>query len=362
MSGIPFGADLDAGLAEVSGTQTVTFTLYRRLILPLDGFVYWVRSDNVSASAMNNAAGFNQVYWNQPISQTIPAPVIIARGSYHIAAQKVQDETETYGINQVTFTSDDPIHQDFNQINSSMMYIGIFGDRQFAFSNRANFFVQAGIWHYTGDAVYPFMQTQIIDGLTGINASQLVVSNSLPLWLNLNNYTPFYGFGNQVPLYPSKLVEPNIAPPFGSVHVYPEGTEALQSVRRLGWFSTHRQLCRDRVKVTFYGLTNYGVMNFLDCFLQYSQDYSFLGLMNDPVPRDEKVDQNELSIIAMKKSIYFEVSYNQLQVRHIARQIIGQALVGITVEEERAPMAPPVTPPVVTPDTDLWFIFMALSI
>jgi len=38
------------------------------------------------------------------------------------------------------------------------------------------------------------------------------------------------------------------------------------------------------------------------------------------------VSQNELGIIAQKKSIEYEISYYQLRARHIARQIIGQAI------------------------------------
>ena len=54
----------------------------------------------------------------------------------------------------------------------------------------------------------------------------MIVSNSLPAWLSLNNYNPFYGFGNAIQLYPSFLVPQNLPPPFGAVHVVPELTRA----------------------------------------------------------------------------------------------------------------------------------------
>ena len=44
--------------------------------------------------------------------------------------------------------------------------------------------------------------------------------------------------------------------------------------------------------------------------------------MNTPVVADEKRTQSELNTIAMKKSIEFEVNYNQATNRDIARQFI----------------------------------------
>jgi len=332
----PLSSDLRAGIESLSAQQTVTFTQYIKVILPLDGFVYWVKADILSPSAILNSplSPYNSVYWNGQPAITTPARTIVAKGSLHFASQKIQDETESYGVNKITFTSEEPLHQDFSQINNSMIYIGTLGGAysgvRFAFSNRENFYKQADIWHYVGDAIYPFMDTQIIDSAAQINTSELIVSNSLPLWLKLNNYTPTlpsYGFGNtMMPLFPSHLVDPNIPPPFASVHIYPESTQAIASTPRIGFRSSHQQLTKERVKITIYGLGNSYAMDFVDCINQYSSDYDFFGLMNVPTMRDEKVSQNELGIIAQKKSIEYEISYYQLRARHIARQIIGQAI------------------------------------
>ena len=40
--GTPIGADLQTGVEAISIQQTVTFTKYVRLVLPLDGYVFWV--------------------------------------------------------------------------------------------------------------------------------------------------------------------------------------------------------------------------------------------------------------------------------------------------------------------------------
>jgi hypothetical protein len=332
----PLSSDLRAGIESLSAQQTVTFTQYVKVILPLDGFVYWVKADLLSPSAIYNSAlsSYNSVYPNGQPTITTPAKTIVAKGSLHFASTKVQDETESYGVNKITFTSEESLHQDFSKITGNMIYIGTLDDPysyvRFAFSNRENFYRQADIWHYVGDAIYPFMDSQIIDSAWDINTSQLIVSNSLPLWLNLNNYTPTlpsYGFGNtMMPLFPSHLVQPNTPPPFASVHIYPESTQGLTSTPRIGFRSSHQQLTRERVKITIYGLGNSYAMDFVDCVNQYSSDYDFFGLMNVPIVRDEKMSQNELGIIAQKKSIEYEISYYQLRARDIARQIIGQAI------------------------------------
>src|SRR5208282_4392259 len=343
--GTPLNASLKAGIENISIQQTVTFTAYTRLVLPLDGFVFWVKNTLLSPSAAFNCLPFNQPPGaaisplggiGAPKVVSSPAPVIVARGSLHFASAKVKDETETYGVNKVTFTSEDPIHQDFNLVGGNLIYIGTFSNPKppyetisFAFSNRNNFYKQANIFHYVGDAIYPFMQSQIISSPSALATNQ-IVSNSLPFWLALNNYTPSlpaYGFGNYIPLYPSHLVSSNITPPFGSVHIEPKSTIAMASVPYIGRLSSHYQSTIDDVKITLYGVDNAHAMNLVDCVLQRSKDYGQFGVMNCPIIRDEKAAQNELGIIAQKKSINFTVNYHQASVRDIVRQIICRAIV-----------------------------------
>jgi hypothetical protein len=322
----PLGADL--GIEAIGGSQTVLFTQYVRVILPLDGFVFWVKADILSNSALAGALGYNTASYNEALSAKPPAKTFLASGSLHIAAAKHQEETETYGVNKVIFTSEDPLDQGFNEIDETHIYIGqhINGIR-FAFSDRQNFYERAGIWHYVGDAIYPHMETQIIDTPGALNTNQLIVSNSLPMWLGLNNNIPFYGFGNIIPLYPSYLTQPNIRPPFCTVHIYPDSTQAMASAPIIGFRSDHAQLMRERVRIVMYGVQHDEAMTFVDAVNQYSSDYNFFGMMAVPSAiRDEKTIQDELSIIAQKKSIEYEISYNQNSVRNIARQIIGQAV------------------------------------
>ena len=55
-------------------------------------------------------------------------------------------------------------------------------------------------------------------------------------------------------------------------------------------------------------------------------------MLNMPVIQDEKVTQPELGVIAMKKTITFEVSYYQQNIRNVARQLIESALISVSVQ------------------------------
>src|SRR5271166_4651441 len=250
----PIEAVLKQGLETIAADQTIDFVRYVKLVLPLDGYVFWVRGDLTSPSAVFNRMGFGSgALFNQPRTCETPAQVISIKGSLHRATEKKQDESRNFGLTRVIFTSEDPVHADFLNVSPHCIYIGSYRDLRFSFSNTKNIYQQAGIWHYYGDVIYPYMESQIIDKISGFNARQLIVSNSLPAWLALNNYEPFYGFGNTVPLYPSSLVESNIVPPFGAVHIVPGTTEGLQSTPHLSLNSSHYQQSRER-DVTLYGL------------------------------------------------------------------------------------------------------------
>jgi hypothetical protein len=292
-------SQLAAGLAEgintLSNNQTITFTKYVRYVLPLDGYVFWVRSD---------LAGF----------QTNAAPVTVAvQGSFHYASDTQQREDETFAINRVVFTALSEI-QDFNLIEPCVMYIGEFEGVRFAFTQRKSFYRQADLYHYVGNAVYPAMASQVIDCVEQLTDRSVVVSNSLPVWLSLNQI---------MPMFPSFLVPDNLPPVYAAVHIEPDATRALQSVPSFDSTLTHYQLVSDRVKITMYGMRNFNALDFQDYIYNYMlNDDNLFGLMNMPVIRDEKRTQAELSVIAMKKSIEFEVSYYQTRVNDVARQLI----------------------------------------
>jgi hypothetical protein len=336
----PLGGD--TALESIAGSQTILFTQYVKVILPLDGFVFWVKADLLSQSALSGAMACNQAPYNASLKTQKAAKTFLAKGSLHIALSDRQEETETYDIHRIVFTSESPINDDLAHVDPAHIYIGEFRGQRFAFSQRDNFYERAGLWHYSGDAIYPHMETQIIDNPGQLlDTKSLIASNSLPFWLGLNNNAPFYGFGNTIPLYPSYLVQPDIEPPFATVHIFPESTQAIASAPLIGFREQHSQLMKERVRVVMYGVANDTAMTFVDAVNQYSADYNFFGIMGTPpAMRDEKMQQKELNIIAQKKSIEYDISYYQNSVRDIARQIIGQAIpTFITVSPSFVPLA-----------------------
>ena len=292
-------ADIAAGVNTLTLNAQVTFTPYTRVVLAADGFVFWV---------VNNAL-----------------PPLTVNGSLHYSTTRQQNEDETPGVNQVVFTALSQV-TDFNIASPTTLYLAKFGPDSIwvAFSSRSPFFQLADTYHYVGTAILPAMQTQFLSTLTGFDTLTPVVSNSLPIWLSLNNYTPPYpGFSNTtLTLFPSFAVPENLVPPYVSVHIEPTSTTAIQPVPAYDNLLSPFQLAHDVVRLTFYGLRNPDIMNFRDCVLQYSRDTDNIGVMGATIVRDEKRTQVEASILAQKKTIEFNVSYYQTTARNVARQLI----------------------------------------
>jgi hypothetical protein len=151
-----------------------------------------------------------------------------------------------------------------------------------------------------------------------------------------------------VTLYSSFAVPENIQPPYGVVHIDPETTKAIASAPYLDQTLGHWQLCQERVRITLYGLNKWLAQKFLDFVYQYSYDYSYIGLIESPVVRDEKRVQPEIAALAMKQTIEFLVSYQQHQARDTARQLIETSIISVVPRQPLSPnfFAPPWQVPV----------------
>jgi hypothetical protein len=301
-----------AGLRALSEDQIITFTLYVRYVLPLDGYVFWLGTGDTT-------------------------PV---RGSIHITADKRQLEDETISVNRVVLTTGDAI-QPFNQIGPDQMWVGEAAGVRFAFSRSGPRYRAAGLYHYNGEAVYPALGNMLIPVGEQLPKTTLVVSNSLPIWLTLQFYTPVWlvPANPNITLYPSFAVPDNLAPPYGVVHIEPDGTRQLQATPLLGPVapvgeaalgtvsgstldSTHWQLVADRVRITLYGTTNQQALDWLDLVNRYSFDQDTMGIMSSSPMRDAKRTQAELAMLAMKKNVDFEVSYYQARANATARALV----------------------------------------
>jgi hypothetical protein len=294
-----YGALMDGlGALELCDIELQAYT---RVVLPLDGYVFW-----------------------QPtVKRTV-------QGSFHFSQETQQNEDETLGFATVLLSSKDEIVEFTSPVNT--IFVGCCRGFRYAFSQQQGFYSQAGIWHYFGHSVIPAFASQLLDSPGSIDPTRAVTSNSLALWLALNNYeSPYYdGFSNSLTLYPSFLTPPNLVPPYGAVHIEP--TTAIQPIPFLDQNRDSYQLASDHVRITLYGLQSDAAIDFLNCVLQYSLDTGNFGLQNMPIITDGKRPQVELEAIAMQKVLTFDISYYQSRVAEVARQLITKATMPIILQ------------------------------
>src|SRR5271163_2207968 len=150
--------DLAAGLDVLDLNQTVTWVLYKRTVLPADGFVFWVRADILSPGSLVNAGMVNSFTPNQARVAVAPAPSFTAQGSLHHTTVNRQDADESFSVNRMIFTSKQPVN-DLNEIAPDELYLATTNGQRYAFSSRSMWYRQAGLYHYSGDAVYPALAT-----------------------------------------------------------------------------------------------------------------------------------------------------------------------------------------------------------
>ena len=290
---------LAAGLNVIDQDQEVNFVLYYRRVLSLDGSVFWVNS------ALINENG-------QPTSFN-------ARGSLHQTTQNTQDPDESMSVNRMVFTSLTEIDQ-LAAVAPDTLWMGFTDSQRYAFSTRSGWYKQAALYHYSGDAVYPPFDTQIIDNMDNLDLTNVVVSNSLPIWLTLNSLFP---------VYPSYLIPDNTVPPYASVHIGEDDTTPMTAGATHDSTGTRLQLAKDRVRIATYGVRNDTVMDFLDLVQAYAlANPDKMGVMNIPVPVDAKRGQVEIGTLAQKKFINFEVNYYQHRLNNLTRQLILTSLFG----------------------------------
>ena len=316
----PIHDALAAGVDVLGQDQTVEFVPYVRTVLPLDGFVFWL-----------NAALLTPIQLSQHGLQT--ADPVSVSGSLHYSSAAQQVEDETIVVRRVDFTAEQQIDA-FGAISQDVMYVANWttdlGSFKFTFSQRGAYYTAGGprgtnIHHYVGDAIYPVFEGQLIDSVDQFDQRQ-IVSNSMPLWLSLKDTIPFgLPVNAAVNLYPAFLVPPNLRPSYGTVDIVPSSTRALAAQAWRDGSNSRWQLAAETVRVTFYGLRNDEVMDWIDYVVELAANRGDFGVTNMPVPRDERRSQFELAAIAQKKVVDFEITYYQTRMRDIARQMILDA-------------------------------------
>lgn len=296
---------LNSAVETLSSGQEITFRLYVRQVLPLDGFVYWVNADIVSC---NELCRLNIESEHR----------LKIKGSLHRQIVAVQDESVSRDVNNIIFTPIEKV-DDFNVENPDAIYLGEYGGVQFAFSRMESRYSQSGIYHYRGMAILPTMRSQIIDCPDDIS-DERIISNSIPLWLTLKDFAT---------VYPSYLVPQNLRPPYIAVDVRTSVPLQVSPVVRNG---QRYQFVQDSVRLTLYGFTNNMALDFVDFVVNKAQEEETFGITNMPIPQDAKSGQVEINALAKKKTVDFEVNYYQTTTREISQQLIKTVIVNYEVK------------------------------
>ncbi|EHJ6419226.1 hypothetical protein LXH64_000987 [Salmonella enterica subsp. enterica serovar Brandenburg] len=296
---------LQSAVETLSSGQEITFRLYVRQVLPLDGFVYWVNAEIVSCDELCRL--------------NIESPTRLKiKGSLHRQVIAVQDESVSKDVNNIIFTPVQPV-DDFNVENPDAIYLGEYGGVQFAFSRMESRYQQSGIFHYRGMAILPTMRSQIIDCPEEIS-DERIISNSIPLWLAMKDFAT---------VYPSYLVPQNLRPPYIAVDV--RNSTPLQAAPVV-YGGQRFQLVQDSVRLTLYGFTNRMALDYIDSVVRRALEGGEFGVTNIPVVQDAKSGQVEINALAKKKTVDFEVNYYQSTVRDISRQLIKKVIMNYEVK------------------------------
>lgn len=298
-TGTQLSSVLQAAVETISSGQEITFRLYVRQVLPLDGFVYWINAEIITSDELARMGIAN------PLTTTI-------KGSLHRQVVTEQSATSSRDVNNIIFT---PIAKadDFNIEDPNAIYLGEYEGTQFAFSRMESRYTQSGIFHYRGMAILPTMRSQIIDSQDDISDDQ-IISNSTPIWLALKQFAT---------VYPSFLVPSNLKPPYIAADVRSTIPLQLAPATRGG----HRyQFAQDSVRVTLYGFSNQMALEFVDFVVNKALEDEEFGITNIPIVSDAKSNQVEINALAKKKIVDFDVNYYQATTRDISQQLIKEVI------------------------------------
>lgn len=300
---------LAAGLDTLDLKDSVTFVLYVRQVLPIDGFVFWLKADQLQ---------------NPPSDVTALPLLLTVEGSIHYATVNTQSEDENFSTHRVIFTAKDPVNN-LGAMAPDTLYMATVDGNKYAFSARSSWYRQADLYHYTGDAVYPSLADMVVDNIDDLDLTNRVVSNSMPFWLTFtNNGDPH--FSNLWNLYPAYLLPDNMFPPYAAVNVETHLTRPLGAGRFYDKEGSRFQLVTDTVEISFYGVRNDEILAWIDDVIQYGLDNNTtFGVMNSPVPGDDKRSQVEISALAQKKTVTFQVNYYQNYLNAITVKYITSA-------------------------------------
>lgn len=299
-AGTPLANALAAGVRDISYARTVSFTKYQRAVLPVDGFVFWVATEE-----------------RRDVD-----------GALHMTTGSELIEDQSYDQSTVILTSREEIHA-FHDMALDEVWVGDFDGVRFAISSRSNRYDQAGLFHYLGNTVRPAFASQFIDDPSLLQTIGPVTSSSLALFLAMPtqpsvalNWCPW---PTDVPLFPSFAVPDNQPPPYVAVHNDPGGGKAVSMGTLDPLTGSTARLMTERVRLRFYGIAHQQADTVLSYILHWALLHpETIGITNSPHLRDEKTPMAEINALAMCKTVELDVMYSQIAVRNTALALIAR--------------------------------------
>lgn len=278
-----YAGALQDGLDTVRQGQTISFITYERVILPYDGFVYWVKTGN---------------------EQTLVASMVHDENELHHEDQNFRNDSG------LIITTTEPL-LDFSQDGLDTMSVFEYNNNLYVLRKTGYNSEQSGLFHNIARVIEPALRSILLDSKDDFLKKKAQFTNSIGLFVLLScGYFEFVSI--DYPIYPEWLVPLNKKPPYITVGV--TETEALNN--GFNTVNVDNSLflvkpAKDYVDINLYGLDNNEALNFLVKLERWSLFYKKIGFLNMPRIKDEQLAQNEIGSLAQKKIIELEIFYYQ---------------------------------------------------
>jgi len=289
------------GYQQLSGQQKITFTKYVQRVLPVDGWVFWVKASLIDGEA----APFTKVY----------------SGTLHQSVNQTQEATKTNAVTNIILTANKPIDE-LKEVSATVMWLGEYDGSKFSFNVQNAFYDNARQYHYAGDAVYVENTPNIIDDIDDLDLENGIVTNCIPVFITLNE---------QVQIYPAFLAPTNLKPPYATIEV--KDTRGIAAGQSYNPFEDSGMLQWDKVELTIYGLRKKQLSDFLKYLENQQLVTEAFGMYWLPSVQNENVPQSEINVLTNKKVLNFDVNYTFDAVRSQAEAFIRSITVDFFIRE-----------------------------
>lgn len=302
-AGTPLATSQADSVGDVSDDQRLTFKQYRRVVLPADGFIFWV-SCNIEREIT---------------------------GSAHIQTNNTQDEWQAANHGKIILTTPEelpPFRAQENELDT--VWVGVWEGMPFAIGSQSARYVQAGLCRYVGDTITPAFAAQFLDTEDDLKGLSPYASTSLPLFLRMPQYPnpalAWCPWPSGTSIFPSFSVPDNQKPPYITVHIEASATKPLSMGTLSAQSGTTGTIVKEHVRLRLLGLNNARASNLLNYITHWALIHADeIGVLNTPIVVDEKNPLPNINALAPLKTIELDIMYSQSSARDAALQTITHA-------------------------------------